>query len=59
MRRQFLWLLPGVVYVLAACAAWVAVLAGLAEITSFLREKERPALHPEPSTRPHDRCPTS
>jgi tetratricopeptide (TPR) repeat protein len=43
---RFEWSLTGVGYVLGAYAAWIAILAGLAEIGGFLREKEPPGPRP-------------
>ena len=45
---RFDWSLRGAVYVLGAYAGWIAILAGLAEIGGFLREKEQPG--PSPGT---------
>jgi tetratricopeptide (TPR) repeat protein len=40
---RFEWSLTGVGYPIAVYAGWIAILAGLAEIASLLREKELPS----------------
>jgi tetratricopeptide (TPR) repeat protein len=49
---RFQWSLAGVGYVLGAYAAWIALLAGLAEIGGFLRTPRGDAHHPTEAAPP-------